>query len=108
MGHGEVQKTASDKDTDFMTDLGWVKDKKEAAMIADYSYSSISNMRMYDPEAPVEANPFFTGAAITGGSGILQQNAGKQDKKRTSSGMKKGKRITNNNKLRQNNNERKR
>ena len=85
---------------DLVTDLGWVKDRNEASLIFDYSYSNVSNMRMYDPDAPVESNPFFSGAAISG-VGALQQTSGvKQDKKRLNPGMRKAKKNLGNNKSR--------
>jgi len=77
------------EDIDLVTDLGWVKDKQEAESL--FEYSNISNMMMYDPTASVEENPFFNGAAISGGN-LSQQHSGlKQDKKKYNSSGRKGK-----------------
>mmetsp|Transcript_23283 Transcript_23283/g.28607 ORF Transcript_23283/g.28607 Transcript_23283/m.28607 type:complete len:1046 (+) Transcript_23283:200-3337(+) len=128
-------------DIDLMTELGWVKDKEEAAeLIAHYSqttasattgskeektkkseindvegisskqqqikssrrdvkragvnklrptessgtidYSNTSALKIYDPNAPVSDNPFFMGAALSGGMLQQQHNVGKIDRKK--------------------------
>merc|ERR1739846_235239 len=73
-------KVLANKDDDIalMTDLGWVKDKEEAESLFDNS--NISAMKIYDPNAPVSNNPFFSGAALSGGT--LQQNSVRAEKKK--------------------------
>lgn len=78
-GSGDSNAVADkEDDIELMTNLGWVKDKEEAESLLDYS--NVSGLKIYDPNAPVSDNPFFSGAAVSGGT--LQQNSGKSEKKK--------------------------
>ncbi len=70
-------KAPSSKEDDMalMAELGWVKNKEEAeSLFCD------PNLKIYDPNTPVSDNPFFAGAAISGGT--LQNSGGKSERKK--------------------------
>ena len=69
---------SKEEDIALMTSLGWVKDKEEAESLFDYS--NATGLEIYDPNAPVSNNPFFSGAAVSGGT--LQHSSGKSDRRK--------------------------
>ena len=68
-----------EEDVALMTDLGWVKNKEEAETL--FEYSNVGPLKIYDPNTPVSDNPFFSGAAISGGV-LQQQNPGRPERKK--------------------------
>jgi len=64
-----------------------------AAPGASFDYSNVGAMGVYNPNAPAAANPFFSGAAITGGTlaqgGGTKNSSGKGGPKKTTSARDK-------------------
>jgi hypothetical protein len=84
--NSEATTVGKEDDIEFIADLKWAKDKAEAALLFDSS----SNMKIYDPSMPTTENPYFSGAAISGGT-LYQPLPAKHGKKKAPGGAgKKG------------------
>ena len=63
------------------------RSSENSAATMPFDYSTVGNISAYDPKVPMSNSPFFTGAAISGGS-ITKQNGPNPERKKSGTNSK--------------------
>jgi hypothetical protein len=97
------ERATQEEDIAFMQQIGWIKNKEEGESlkprpredseefdvddersvkdgVKPFDYSSVGNVGVYDPNTPPAANPFFSGAAVSGGAFSQGSSGSRRDK----------------------------